>query len=177
MYNSSSVDPHYPGIIVHTLIASTYSATAFEIVTDPYCQQMQFSYVFISTQIWNHLLSRDSSVVIVTWYWLGCDFRQRKKIFSYSTDSRSALGPSQPPVERVPGALSSGAKQPGLEAGHSPLSNVEVRNVGAIHQLPHTSSWTDAWIIKHRDIFFRLLRYSVYSCFFYVVYLTTNFSF
>jgi hypothetical protein len=39
-----------------------------------------------------------------------------------------ALGPSQPPIQGVPGALSLGVKQPGREADHSPPSSAEVKN-------------------------------------------------
>jgi hypothetical protein len=41
---------------------------------------------------------------------------------------RPALGPIQPPVQWVPGALSLGVKWPGREADHSPLSSAEVKN-------------------------------------------------
>jgi hypothetical protein len=37
------------------------------------------------------------------------------------------------------GALSPGVKRPGREANHSPLSNVELKNGGAIPQFPYTS--------------------------------------
>jgi hypothetical protein len=42
--------------------------------------------------------------------------------------SRTALGPTQPPVQWVLGALSLGVKRPGREADHSPPSSVEVKN-------------------------------------------------
>jgi hypothetical protein len=44
------------------------------------------------------------------------------------TASRTALGPTQPPTERVPGALSLGVKRPRREADHSPPSNAKVKN-------------------------------------------------
>jgi hypothetical protein len=37
-----------------------------------------------------------------------------------TTESRTALGPTQPPIQWVPGALSLGVKRPGREADHSP---------------------------------------------------------
>jgi len=46
-----------------------------------------------------------------------------------TTMSRLALGPTQPPIQWVPGALSMGVKQPGHKADHSPLSSAEVKNV------------------------------------------------
>jgi hypothetical protein len=56
------------------------------------------------------------------------DSRQGQEIFISSTASISALGPSQPPIQWVPGSLSSGAKGLGREADHSPISSAEVRN-------------------------------------------------
>jgi len=41
---------------------------------------------------------------------------------------RPTLGPTQPPLQRIPGALSLGVKQPGSEADHSLLSSDEVKN-------------------------------------------------
>jgi hypothetical protein len=40
----------------------------------------------------------------------------------FTTASRPALGPTQLPIQRVPGALSLGLKRPGREANHSPPS-------------------------------------------------------
>jgi hypothetical protein len=39
----------------------------------------------------------------------------RVKNFHFSTSSRPALGPTQPPIQRVPGALSPGVNLPGRE--------------------------------------------------------------
>jgi hypothetical protein len=58
----------------------------------------------------------------------------------FSTASRSTLGPTQPPVQWVPGALSLGVKRPGLEADHSPPSSTKFKNGGAISPLLHISS-------------------------------------
>jgi hypothetical protein len=41
--------------------------------------------------------------------------------------SRPALGPTQPPTECVPGALTPGVKQQGREADHSPPISAEVK--------------------------------------------------
>jgi hypothetical protein len=43
-------------------------------------------------------------------------------------DFRQALGPTQPPIQWVPGALSLGVKRPGSETDHSPLSSSDVKN-------------------------------------------------
>jgi len=41
--------------------------------------------------------------------------------------STPALGPTHPPVQWVPGALSLGVERPGREADHLPPSSAEVR--------------------------------------------------
>jgi hypothetical protein len=43
--------------------------------------------------------------------------------------SRTALGPTQLPIQRVPGALSLGIKRPRLEADHLHPSSAEVKNL------------------------------------------------
>jgi hypothetical protein len=50
--------------------------------------------------------------------------------------SRTALGPTQPPIQWVPGILSLGVKQPGSEADHSPPSSSEVKNVYSYTSTP-----------------------------------------
>jgi hypothetical protein len=42
-------------------------------------------------------------------------------------DSRMALGPTQPPIQWVPGALSLGVRRPAREADHLPPSSAEVK--------------------------------------------------
>jgi hypothetical protein len=41
--------------------------------------------------------------------------------------SRLALGPTQPPIQYVPGTLSPWVKCPGREADHSPTTSAEVK--------------------------------------------------
>jgi len=48
--------------------------------------------------------------------------------FIFSTASRLAPGPTQPPVQRVTGSLSPEMKRPGREADHSPPSSAEFMN-------------------------------------------------
>jgi hypothetical protein len=76
--------------------------------------------------------SRDSEVCIATGY--GLDDRgigDRAPVGSriFSTVSRPALGRTQPPIKWVPAALSLGVKRPGLDAGHSLPTSVEIRRV------------------------------------------------
>jgi hypothetical protein len=46
---------------------------------------------------------------------LGFDFRRGPGIFLFTTASRRDLGPTQPPVQQVPGALSLGVKRRGVK--------------------------------------------------------------
>jgi hypothetical protein len=90
----------------------------------------------------------------------------RETIFLFSIASRPALGPIQPPIQWVPGAISPEVKRPGREAGHLPPSNAEVKNGGAIPPLPDMSSWRGAYLIKHRDNFtFYIIRPIVFKCY------------
>jgi hypothetical protein len=46
-----------------------------------------------------------------------------------------------------------GLKRPGCEADHSHLFSTEISNDEVISPLPHMSSWYNAYVIKHREIF------------------------
>jgi hypothetical protein len=67
-------------------------------------------------------------------------FWEDARFFLFSTASRPALGPTQPPIQRVPGAFSLGVKRQWREADQSSSSIAEVKNGGAIPPLPHMSS-------------------------------------
>jgi hypothetical protein len=54
----------------------------------------------------------------------GFNSRQGQEIFMYSTVSRPALGPMQPPVQCIPGTLSPGVKRPGCEVDLLPPSRM-----------------------------------------------------
>jgi hypothetical protein len=56
-----------------------------------------------------------------------------KYIFLYSTASRPALGPSQPPIQPVSWALSPGVKGRGRETNHSAPSSAELYLHANIH--------------------------------------------
>jgi hypothetical protein len=68
----------------------------------------------------------------------------RDKILLFSTTSRPSLGPTQPPIHWVPGAISLRLKRQGREADHSPPSSAEVKNGGDIPPVSYTSYWRDA---------------------------------
>jgi hypothetical protein len=52
---------------------------------------------------------------------------QRLGIFLFTTTSRTALQPTQPPIQWIPGALFLGVKWMGREADHSPPSSTKVK--------------------------------------------------
>jgi hypothetical protein len=52
---------------------------------------------------------------------LGFDSQQVLETFLFTTASRTAPEPTQPPIQWVPGILSLGVKRPGRKADHSPL--------------------------------------------------------
>jgi hypothetical protein len=52
------------------------------------------------------------------------------------TVSRPALGPTQPPIQWLPGALSLGVKRPGREADHSFPPSVETKNAWSYSSTP-----------------------------------------
>jgi hypothetical protein len=58
---------------------------------------------------------------------LGFDFRRGLGIFLFTTASRTAVDPTQPPIHWVPGVLSLGVKRPGRDVDHSPPSSAEVK--------------------------------------------------
>jgi hypothetical protein len=55
------------------------------------------------------------------------DSRRGLGIFLFTNVSRNVLGPTRPPIQRIPEVLSLGVKRPGREADHSPPSSAEVK--------------------------------------------------
>jgi hypothetical protein len=51
------------------------------------------------------------------------------KNFLFSTLSRKALGPTQSPIQWVPGVISPAVEQPGREADHSLPTSAEVKKM------------------------------------------------
>jgi hypothetical protein len=78
--------------------------------------------------------------------------RQGLGIFLFTTASRPALGPTQPPIQWVPGALALGVKKRVREGDQSPPSSAEVEVRGAVPPLPQFVFM--AWcLFKLRDKF------------------------
>jgi hypothetical protein len=66
-------------------------------------------------------------------------------IFLFTTASRTALGPTQPPIQWVPEVLSLGVKRAGSEADNLPPSGAEVKECVELYlNSPNTSSWRGA---------------------------------
>jgi hypothetical protein len=83
---------------------------------------------------------------------LGVGFCAGLGIFLFSTASRPSLGPTQPPIQRVTGFLSSGVKRLGREADDSPPSSVEVKNEWRYTSTPNYVLMPRC-LVKHRDNF------------------------
>jgi hypothetical protein len=79
-------------------------------------------------------------------------------IFLFTTASRTALGPTQPPMQCVPGAFSLEVKRQSYEADHSPPSNAEVEEwVGLYFHSPNTPSWRGAQLkVAQEQLYFYL---------------------
>jgi hypothetical protein len=58
------------------------------------------------------------------------------EFFFFTTASRTALGPTQPPIQWVPGALPLRVKRSGHEADVSPPSSAEVKNAWGYTSTP-----------------------------------------
>jgi hypothetical protein len=69
-------------------------------------------------------------------------------IFLFTTASRTALGPTQPPIQWVPGAISLGVKRPGREADHSPSSSAEVKNEECVELYLHSPIRLDGVVLS-----------------------------
>jgi hypothetical protein len=83
--------------------------------------------------------SRDSSVGTETGYGLddlGVEIRVPVGSRIFSTSSIPVLGPTQPPIQCVPGALKPKIKLPGREADHSPPTSAEVKNTWIYTSIP-----------------------------------------
>jgi hypothetical protein len=77
--------------------------------------------VVIAQSVWRWATGRTIEV-------LESDSRQGLGMFLFTTASRTALVPTQPLIQWVPGALSLGAKMLRRRADHSHPSSAEVKN-------------------------------------------------
>jgi hypothetical protein len=84
-------------------------------------------------------ISRDCAVDIATAYGLddgGVRVRFPIRSRLYSMSSRPALGPTQRPIQWVPGAPSLGVKRLGRNADHSPPASSEVKKMWIYTSIP-----------------------------------------
>jgi hypothetical protein len=113
------------------------TATSTEVVLTGFSNKILHELVFlykinVLLVIYDHYKSRDSSIGIALGYRLDdrdsrVRFFEGLGIFLFTTASRTSLGPTQPPIQRVSGTVSLGIKRPGREADHSPPSTAEVK--------------------------------------------------
>jgi hypothetical protein len=83
------------------------------------------------------------------------DSRWGLGIFLFTTAVfRTALGPTQSPIQRVAGSLSLVIKRPGREADHSPPSRAEVKNAWSYTSTPQYAFM--AWCLV-KQVHFRML--------------------
>jgi hypothetical protein len=104
---------------------------------------------------------------------LGFDSRRGLGIFLFTTASSTALGPTQPPIQWVPGALSLGVKRPGREADHSLPFSAEVKEwVEPYLHSPDKPSWRGAQLKQGTTLLLLYLCLSFLTilpfCFFYL---------
>jgi hypothetical protein len=99
--------------------------------------------------------SRDSVVGIATDYGLhdlGVGVRVPVGSRAFSPASRPALGPTQPPIQWVPGSLSPVVKRQGREADHSPATSAEVKKIWIYTSTPPYAFMAQC-LVKHDDSF------------------------
>jgi hypothetical protein len=80
---------------------------------------------------WAHWNIRMSDYMQMSWFWFHRASLNKWNLIVYNPHSlrvQKGSGPTQPPIQSVPGALSLGVKRPGREADHSPPSSAEVKN-------------------------------------------------
>jgi hypothetical protein len=70
------------------------------------------------------------------WMTEGSEFPSGVKNLHFSMSSRLALGPTQPPIQWVPGALSPWVERPGREADHSPPTSAKVKKMWVCTSTP-----------------------------------------
>jgi hypothetical protein len=86
-------------------------------------------------------------------------------IFLFDTIPRPALGPTQPPIQQEPGALSLEVKLPGREADHLSPSSAEVKEcVDLYFHSPNTRSWHCAYLSTETTFPFHIFPNPVCIC-------------
>jgi hypothetical protein len=126
--------------------ASTFALKALHVVyfdwSDIFRQRVTLMIPNSYTKSVQYIVSRDSSVGIALCYELDdrgsrVRFPEEAGNFLFTTVSRTALRPTQPPIQWVPGDRSLGVKRPRREADHSPPSSADVKNAWSYTSTPH----------------------------------------
>jgi hypothetical protein len=107
----------------------------------------------------------------------GFEFWWGLEIFLFTTTARMALGPTQPPIQWIPGALSLGAKWLGHEADHS-LSSSADKNMWSYTSTPQYASM--AWCSVEAQgllyllplLYYEANQFHVWELAFYIFYTT-----
>jgi hypothetical protein len=93
------------------------------------CNFVSSTEIFVNVRLHGHIFSRYSE-------WLLAGRPRRRSLnlgggknFHFSMSSRPVLGPTQLPIQWVPGALYLGVKRPGREADQSPPASAEVKKI------------------------------------------------
>jgi hypothetical protein len=111
------------------------------------------SHIIFLRRIWRQYFSlmriQGSSVSIVTrqrirWPEFHSRQGQSRNFSFFAAASKPVLGPTQAPIQWVPGALSSGVKRPDREADHSTASSNEIRNASNYTSIP---TYVVAWYL------------------------------
>jgi hypothetical protein len=154
-------------LIVHMSYLKNHSTEFDEIWYSAYTS---ITKLLTPYSVWNPYLTGhialQQEAEIAQWYsaglwagWSRVRVPEEAGNFFFTTASRSAMGPNQPPTQWVPGALSLGVKRPGPEADHSPPPRS--RMCEAIPPLPHYAFKAWCSVKKHRNNFtFTLLLYN-----------------
>jgi hypothetical protein len=96
---------------------------------------------------------------------LGFDSLRGLRIFLFTTASRTALRPTQPPIQWVPGVLSMGLKRSGREADHSPPSSAEVKEWVELYlYLPQFAFMAWCSVKAQGQLYFILISISSWNC-------------
>jgi hypothetical protein len=83
-------------------------------------------------------------------------------IFFFATESRPALGPTQPPIKSVSGTISPKVKRLGRKIDHSPTSSAEAKNAWSYTPLFRMS--LSLCLVKQRDLFSTLFMADILEC-------------
>jgi hypothetical protein len=84
-------------------------------------------------------------------------------IFLFTTAvSRLALGPTQPPIQWIQGALSLGVKQPDHEDDHSPPSSAKAKNAWSYTSTPQYTFM--AWCSVKKEELYLSFTFSLVTC-------------